>query len=352
VAVEARTVHITLSIGNRDLYEAVGADKDRAVTQAEVERARARLLDYVAARIHVRNGDADCLPVGARDLGFAEKWDGFFAVPRIDYVCKRTAAAVTVRYDLFFDLDPMHQGLVRVVLPGQPERQQVLRGAARELHLDRPVSLAAHLRDYTRLGMEHIFTGYDHLAFLCGLLLVATGADYHRRRAQLSEAGRGLRGGLRYILGVVTAFTVAHSVTLIAAGLGWVRLPARFVESAIALSIAWVAIENLAVREPRHRWLLTFGFGLVHGFGFASVLREIGLPPSGVVPSLLSFNVGVELGQLCVVAALAPLLLWLVPRHRLDATVRTVGSSVLVVLSTLWLCERVLGRSFFGGWLG
>jgi hypothetical protein len=338
VAVEARTVRITLSIGNRDLYEAVGAEKDRAVTEVEVERARARLLDYVAARIHVRNGDADCPPVGARDLGFAEKSDGFFAVPRIEYVCKRTAAAVTLRYDLFFDLDPMHQGLVRIVLPGQPERQQVLRGASRELHLDRPVSLAAHLRDYTRLGMEHIFTGYDHLAFLCGLLLVAT--------------GRGLRGGVRYILGVVTAFTVAHSVTLIAAGLGWVRLPARFVESAIALSIGWVAIENLAVREPRHRWLLTFGFGLVHGFGFASVLREIGLPPSGVVPSLLSFNVGVELGQLCVVGALAPLLLWLVPRHRLDATVRTVGSSVLAVLSTLWLCERVWGRSFFGGWLG
>ncbi len=79
------------------------------------------------------------------------------------------------------------------------------------------------------------------------------------------------------------------------------RLPSRFVESAIALSIAYVAVENLAVREPKHRWLLTFFFGLVHGFGFASVLAEIGLPPSGVVPSLVSFNVGVELGQLTVV---------------------------------------------------
>ena len=197
----------------------------------------------------------------------------------------------------------MHQGLARIELPGQPERQHVFRGAARTLRLDRPITLLDNLRDYCLLGMEHIFTGYDHLAFLFGLLLVA--------------GARGLRGGTRYILGVVTAFTVAHSVTLIAAGLGWVRLPSRFVESAIALSIAYVAVENLAVREPRHRWLLTFFFGLVHGFGFASVLAEIGLPPSGVIPSLVSFNVGVELGQLTVVCAVAPILLWLVPRYRL-----------------------------------
>ncbi|HEX9103357.1 MAG TPA: HupE/UreJ family protein, partial [Polyangia bacterium] len=130
------------------------------------------------------------------------------------------------------------------------------------------------------------------------------------------------------------------------------RLPSRFVESAIALSIAYVAIENLAVREPRHRWLLTFLFGLVHGFGFASVLADIGLPPSGVIPSLVSFNVGVELGQLTVVCAVAPILLWLVPRYGLSARVRTVGSAVLFVLSTYWFFERVLGRVWLRGWLG
>ena len=337
IAVEARTVHVTLEIANRDLYEAIGVDRDRAVDRAEVERNRERLLDYVAARVHVDNGGARCAP-GERALWFDDKSDGFFAVTRVDYGCKRTAAAVTVEYDLFFDLDPMHQGLARIELPGQPERQHVFRGAARTLHLDRPISLLDNLRDYCLLGMEHIFTGYDHLAFLFGLLLVA--------------GARGLRGGTRYILGVVTAFTVAHSVTLIAAGLGWVRLPSRFVESAIALSIAYVAVENLAVREPRHRWLLTFFFGLVHGFGFASVLAEIGLPPSGVIPSLVSFNVGVELGQLTVVCAVAPILLWLVPRYGQSTRVRTIGSVVLFVLSTYWFFERVLGRVWLRGWLG
>jgi hypothetical protein len=338
LAVESHRVRVTLEISNRDLYEAIGVDKDRAVDRAEVARTRDRLLDYVAARIHVRNGEADCPPDPARELSFDDKSDGFFAVTRVDYVCKRTAADVTVTYDLFFDLDPMHQGLARVALPGQPERQHVFRGAARTLRLDQPVTLLDNVRDYVVLGMEHIFTGYDHLAFLFGLLLVAT--------------ARGLRGGLRYILGIVTAFTVAHSVTLVAAGLGWVRLPSRFVESAIALSIAYVAVENLAVREPRQRWLLTFFFGLVHGFGFASVLAEIGLPPSGVLPSLISFNVGVELGQLCVVAAVAPLLLGLVPRLGQSARLRSLGSALLLVLSSYWFFERVLGRVWLGGWLG
>jgi hypothetical protein len=330
-------VHVTTQISNRDLYEAIGVDRDRAVDRAEVERARDKLLAYVADRVHVKNGEADC-PPDRRALSFADKSDGFFAVTRIDYVCKRSAAELSIEYDLFFDLDPMHQGLARIELPGQPERQHVFRGAARTLRLDRPLSLFDNLRDYLVLGMEHIFTGYDHLAFLCGLLLVA--------------CAFGLRRGLRYILGIVTAFTVAHSITLIAAGLGWVRLPSRFVESAIALSIAYVAVENLAVRDPKHRWLLTFFFGLVHGFGFASVLAEIGLPPSGVIPSLVSFNVGVELGQLTVVCAVAPILLWLVPRYKLAAPVRTWGSVALVVMSSYWFFERVLGHVWLHGWLG
>ena len=110
-------MRVTLQISNRDLYEAIGVEKDRAVGRAEVERAKGKLLDYVAERVHVKNGEAECAP-GDRALSFADKSDGFFAVTRVDYACKRTAAAVTVEYDLFFDLDPMHQGLARIELPG------------------------------------------------------------------------------------------------------------------------------------------------------------------------------------------------------------------------------------------
>ncbi len=337
IAVAGHDARVTLQIADRDLAPAVGIARERPVTRAEATAAQATLLDYAASHVHVRNGEADCPPV-TRALSFADKSDGFFAVTDVDYRCKRTAADLTIEYDLFFDIDPMHQGLARVTLPGQPERQHVFRGAANTLKLDRPVTLVDHLRDYLVLGMEHIFTGYDHLSFLFGLMLVA--------------AARGLKRGARYTLGIVTAFTVAHSVTLICAGLGIVRLPSHIVEPAIALSIAYVAVENLVVPEPRRRWLLTFCFGLIHGFGFASVLQEIGLPPSGVVPSLVSFNVGVELGQLCVVAAVAPLLLWLVPRLGLAERVRRGGSVILLLLSTFWFFERVLGRSWLGGRLG
>ena len=316
IAVEARTVAVTLQIANRDLYEAIGVDKDRAVTRVEVERARASLLDYVATRVHVDNGGARCAP-DARTLSFADKSDGFFAVTRVDYVCKRTAAAVTVDYDLFFDLDPRHQGLARVELPGQPERQHV----------------------FSRLGAHAAPRPSDHARRQPARLLPARhGAHLHRLRSprlplRPAARGDGARPPRRHCATSSASSPRSPSRTRSRSsppGLGWVRLPSRFVESAIALSIAYVAVENLAVREPKHRWLLTFFFGLVHGFGFASVLAEIGLPPSGVIPSLVSFNVGVELGQLTVVCAVAPLLLWLVPRYNQSARVRTIGSIVLL----------------------
>jgi hydrogenase/urease accessory protein HupE len=341
VAVRAHGVEVAVEISNRDLYEAVGAEKDRPVTRDEALRARDRLLAYVGEHVRVENGGSPCA-AHTRELSFADKSDGFFAIARIDYECKRAAESLVIRYDLFFDLDPAHQGLAHVSLPDAPEWQHIFKASARELRLDQPVTLWQHLADYFVLGIEHIFTGYDHLSFLVGLLLAAA------TRAR----PRGLRSGVAHVFGIVTAFTVAHTLTLIAAALGVVRLPAAFVEPAIALSIAYVAVENLAVDEPRNRWLLTFFFGLVHGFGFASVLAEIGLPASGIVPSLVAFNLGVEVGQLCVVTALAPLLLWVLPRYGQSQRVRTVVSVILLALSTLWLFERVTGKVWLGGMLG
>lgn len=327
VALVGHTVRVTLDVAGRDLVEPLGLDPATPLTPVAVSARQDRLLDYLTARVHVTNGQATCAPAD-RGLSFAARSGGFFAVAQVDYRCRRTPSAVAITYDLFFDLDPLHRGLAQLHLPQKPVRQHVFSAGARTLHLDRPLSLFDDVGDFLVLGMEHIFTGYDHIAFLLALLLVA--------------ARYGLRGGLRYTFGIVTAFTVAHSLTLTAAGLNLVRLPGRVVEPAIAFSIAYVAAENLLVEEPRHRWLLTFGFGLVHGFGFASVLQELGLPSSAVIPSLFSFNLGVELGQLCVVLVAAPLLLWLVPRRGAAAPVRRIGSLVLLALSSLWFFERIV----------
>ena len=176
--------------------------------------------------------------------------------------------------------------------------------------------------------MEHIFLGYDHLLFLLALILLSRFRD---------------------LVLVVTSFTLAHTLTLILVALELVTLPTRLVESGIALTIVYVALENLWTKDTSHRWLLTFCFGLVHGFGFANVLRELGLPATGLVRSLLSFNVGVELGQLAVVPPA-----WLAwrgcPRWRdNEAAVRKADRGLSLVIAapgTAWFVDRAFALRF------
>ncbi len=174
------------------------------------------------------------------------------------------------------------------------------------------------------LGVEHIATGYDHLLFLLALILCG--------------------GRLIELLKIITAFTIAHSLTLGAAALNLVTLPSAMVEAVIALSIAYVAFENLYPRYAvSRRWAVSFLFGLVHGFGFSSVLKEIGLPTDSLVLSLLNFNLGVEAGQLVAVAIVVPLLAWLRSTPFESRVVRLVSLAVLATGLTLFVERVVLG---------
>lgn len=169
------------------------------------------------------------------------------------------------------------------------------------------------------VGISHIFLGYDHVAFLLGLLFVARVVP---------------------LLKLITAFTVAHTLTLALATLEIVSLPPRLVESAIAASIVYVGVMNLRRGEPyMHRWPITFIFGLVHGFGFASVLRELGLPAAGLVRSLLAFNVGVELGQLAIAAVGWPILRWTIQQKHGPA-LRQAICVILAAFGLAWLIDR------------
>jgi hydrogenase/urease accessory protein HupE len=177
---------------------------------------------------------------------------------------------------------------------------------------------------FLRLGVEHILTGFDHLAFLFALLL----------------AGSSFREAAK----IITSFTAAHSMTLALATLNLVNLPSNIVEPLIAVSIVYVGLENIFRRETKWRWMLTFAFGLIHGFGFASVLRELGLGSQGggVVVPLLSFNLGVELGQIAIAALVLPLI-WKF-RQEPNFVVRYVPACSLLVALTgvYWLVERTL----------
>ena len=201
------------------------------------------------------------------------------------------------------------------------ERQVTFGEASRTVTLDIDRTVATGWLDFVKLGIEHILTGYDHLLFLVALLSTAR--------------------GVWSVVRIVTAFTLAHSVTLSIAALGIVTVPDRIIEPLIAATIVWIALENLFVAEPdRRRWMWSFGFGLLHGFGFASALGELGLKGAALVRGLVGFNVGVEVEQLIFVAEFLPALMWLTRGRGARLTPR-IASLAVAVIGTYWLVERI-----------
>jgi hypothetical protein len=187
--------------------------------------------------------------------------------------------------------------------------------------------------------MDHIYDGRDHISFVLALLLVVLLV----RGADGTWQLRGALPSLRATATIITAFTIAHSLTLIAASFGWVRLPSRLVESLIALSIAYTAVEDILKPDVRWRFVLTFGFGLVHGLGFAAVLAEM-LPPHDVIVPLLCFNLGVEIGQLTIVLVALPVLVLVarvVGAARYRRVVMPLLAAAIFTIGTIWLIERV-----------
>lgn len=230
---------------------------------------------------------------------------------------------------LFHEIDPAARHMLTA--KGDAKAFALLSASNPKVALSgRPAGLGEVLGRYFVSGVEHIAIGFDHIAFLIAVIL------WGRRFWPLAA--------------VVTAFTVAHSITLSLAALGWVELPSRPVEILIALSIVYVAIENFFVRDISRRWIITFVFGLIHGFGFAAVLREYGMPQDRIGWALAAFNLGVEAGQLVIVAAAFALLfgigkVW--PQAALDSDgrqpfVRAV-SGVILLLGLYWAAQRLFG---------
>jgi len=226
---------------------------------------------------------------------------------------------------LMFPYDPMHQTFVNIYENGEITRQVILNRSQQQTEYlagTRQDPLAVISR-FVPEGIHHILIGPDHLLFLIGLLLMG--------------------GSMRRLLIVVTAFTVAHSVTLSLAALDIFTPPARLIEPAIALSIVYVGFDNLLVKEGRDvRAWIAFAFGFIHGFGFANVLREMDLPRSALGWSLFSFNLGVEIGQMAVVLVVANALAILRARNeRVGRLVAFAGSIVVILAGSFWFFQRV-----------
>jgi len=324
-------------IALRDLDFAIGLDADDngEITWGELRSRHDAVAAYALTRLKLRAAGQDC-PLRATGHLVDSHSDGSYAVLRFTADCGTAFSDLEVTYRLLFDVDPQHKGLLRLDLPGStvtaifsPDKATQRFGIAGHSRMQQFV-------DYLVEGVGHIWIGIDHILFLLSLLLPAV-VIYRQRQWQAVE-----RFGSAFwdVFRIVTSFTVAHSITLSLAALGVVELPSRFVESAIAASVLLAAINNVYPVVLRSRWIVAFLFGLIHGFGFASVLADLGLPRDALVLALVGFNVGVEIGQLAIVSAFLPLAYFLRATTFYRRAVLTAGSLVIALIAAVWFAER------------
>lgn len=336
-------------ISLRDLEHAVGLDinGDGRITWGELKARQTALTEYALARLSleaVARGDRGSCRLQPRGLLFDEHVDGGYAVLQFVADCPFRAAQLAVHYALLFELDPNHRGLLSVSAAadaGQDRRQALVladAGRSATINLGAPDRLA-QLRAFLDEGVWHIWKGYDHILFLLTLLLpaVVIFRDGHW------EARESVRDATLDVIKVVTAFTLAHSITLSLAVNGWVSLPSRVVESGIALTVLLGAINNLAPLVRERRWAVAFAFGLIHGMGFASVLSDLGLTGWNLALALAGFNLGVEVGQLAIVLTFMPCACALRATRFYRHAFMPVGAVAIGVIATYWLAVRAAG---------
>lgn len=327
-----------IALRDLDLALDLDSNRDNAISWGEVRTRESELFAYALQRLAV-SADGVACALRPTDLLIDGHSDGAYAVLTFQATCAALRQHVALDYRLLSELDPSHRGLLRldvdgavtsaVLTPGQPPQG---------FTLAQPSRMGTFVQ-FVRDGIHHIWIGYDHMLFLVSLLLPAV----LLRRERSWSPVPSLRSALLSVLGVVTAFTLSHSITLTLAALEVISLPSRLVESAIALSVLLAALNNIWPLVTRRAWLLAFGFGLVHGFGFASVLNDLGLPRDALALALAGFNIGVEIGQLSVVLAVIPLIYWLRDARFYRPGVLVGGSSVIALVACVWLVGRVFG---------
>jgi hypothetical protein len=340
VNVEGSNLTGTIELALRDAELAVGLDSNRdgKITWGEVRSHQRDLELYVRSKLSIGDGTSRCSEDFA-PVEVNERVDGNYLWLPFTAVCGTKPTQLAIDYQLMQGIDPSHRGLLTVTAWGATQTGVLGGGSgAQSIALDHPSAWRA-FAEYLKTGVWHIWRGIDHLLFLLSLLLPAV----LRRRDQHWEAVPLAKPAFLNILKVVTAFTVAHSITLSLAAFDVVRLPSRLTESVIAASIIVAALNNIFPKVTEGRWRIAFAFGLLHGFGFASVLADMGLPPGARVVSLVAFNLGVELGQLAVVMAVMPVAYAVRATAFYRQTVMRWGSSAIAALALVWLVQRAIG---------
>ena len=359
----AKGLEVRWDIALRDLDAALDldADEDGKLTWAEVKAGWPRIQTYAATRLQI--GGCALRPVRQ---ALERRNDGAYAVLFLSSDCVLAQPPV-ISYTLLREVDPTHRGIAKVLRPGQPPVLRLLDPTHPAMFVNLAASAAAPVSSPTtamsamsavraeaepslsgasgwgflREGIRHILTGYDHVLFLLCLLLPSV----MRRTPNGWRPVERLSQAVLPVVGIVSAFTVAHSITLGLAATKMVSLSPAFIEPAIAVTIILAALDNVWPIFPVRRVIVTFFFGLIHGFGFAGVLAELNLPTAEFAWALLEFNVGLEIGQLLIVVSVTALLFVLRQRPHYRSWVIRGGSFAAIVVGVLWLVERTANVS-------
>lgn len=346
--IDGDRVEQRLDIALRDLDRelSLDADGDGLLRWVEVRTRWSEIERLAATAVQVSSDGRRCTPAPGSTPQLDSHTDGRYAVLATLLQCAGPVQALDVDYRLFADSDPTHRGIARFAnaegAAANDAAPAVLVPGAGPQRLDVKASAAASgwsFLGFVAEGMHHIAIGLDHVLFLVVLLMVAVW-----RRAPGAGGGWVPRAqaasAWRETLHLVTAFTLAHSLTLALAALGVLAPPSRWVESLIAVSVLVTALDNIRPFLPGPRWGAVAVFGLVHGFGFAGPLQDLGLVQGQLALPLLGFNLGVELGQLALVAVLLPVALALRQAQLYRKVVVHGGSAMVALLALGWTLER------------
>ena len=334
---EAATPTLRVDLPLRDLEDLVGldADGDGRVTWREIEAAESRIDAAIAAGVHVRHGASDCRFV-PRPIAVDTHAGTPHAVLEGTVDCAASTGTWALDYRLLFDRDRTHRALLAI--GGSAGATGVVLDAE-HFSWQAAQSKFDVFVDFVRQGVWHIWLGYDHLAFLVLLLLPAV-----LERGQHGWVPvRSRRRIVIRVLKVVTAFTAAHSITLSLAALGVLTPPAAPIEAAIAVTVILAGLANLIPRFAVHGAGMAFAFGLIHGFGFANALAELGLHAGSIAVPLAGFNIGVEVGQLAVVGVALPILAAVRATRLYPRRVMPGASIATILVAVGWLVQRMGG---------
>ncbi len=338
IAVEGAHLDVRGEVSLRDLDAMLdlARDRDNRISAEEHAAGRAAIEAYVRPHLRISDGGETCVNEGSASQVFIERDSGSFVSLRYGMTCTRTPSRLDIGFDLFAKEHVIApRAMVSVAADGR-SWSTALAENQKTLTVDLGRAGEVSFISFFASGLLHMLEGIDHLLFLGVLLLPLMLAADRTVGRRMIEAAK-----------ILTAFTLAHGFTLWLAALGIVEVPARLVESVIALSIATTAVDNLMPFLGSRRWLVAFGFGLVHGLGFANVLGPLDLPPVELVLSLLAFNLGLEAAQLGVAVVVLPLGYLLSRGASIRRALLPLGSAAACLVALLWFAERAFNLAVF-----